>query len=201
MNKKTLLTLSLVFVLLMGGAYALYSKLSGEYRPDQLSVQTTQPANPDATDGSEQNSEPQRVALPDFVVYDREGNEVRLSDYQGKPVVLNFWASWCGPCQMEMPDFDEAYKRLEGKVEFLMVNVTDGQRETAEKASAFVEERGFSFPIYFDSDLNASTTYGAYSLPTTFFIDAEGYGVAAAKAAINAETLQRGLDLIYTAES
>ena len=200
MNKKTLLTLALVFILLMGGAYTLYSKLSANYAPDQLTGQNVQSG--DATDengAAAQTTEPERIQVPDFLVYDIDGNEVHLSDFRGKPVVLNFWASWCGPCQMEMPDFDEAYQRLEGKVEFVMVNVTGG-RETLESASSFIEEKGFTFPVYYDTDMTASTTYGAYSLPTTYFIDAEGYGVAAAKGAIDAETLQRGIDMIYTAE-
>lgn len=198
MNKKTILTLALVFILLMGGSYALYTKLSSDYAPDQLATQNQRETIPGET-GDPQSTEPERIAMPDFLVYDADGNEVRLSDFFGKPIVLNFWASWCGPCKMEMPDFDKAYQQLQGEVEFLMVNVTGG-RETKEKAMAFIEENGFTFPVYYDLDMTASSTYGTYSLPTTFFIDSEGYGVAAAKGAINAETLQRGLDMIYTAE-
>ena len=207
MNKnKTLIIIALVFVLLLGGAYALYNRLAQDAAPDQLSVQggaggqTTQPSEgtqQDTGGSGEEPTEPEKVLAPDFTVYDREGNPVHLSDFVGKPVVLNFWASWCGPCKMEMPDFDDAYAERGEDIHFLMVNMTTG-RETLESAASFIEDQGYSFPVYYDTDANASMTYGVYSLPTTLFIDAEGYGIARATGAINAETLQRGIDLIYT---
>ena len=94
-----------------------------------------------------------------------------------------------------MPDFDEAYAELGDEIQFLMVNVTSG-RETLESASAFIEEQGYSFPVFYDTDSDAAMTYGVYSLPTTLFIDAEGYGIAQATGAIDAETLQNGIDMI-----
>ncbi len=137
-----------------------------------------------------------RISAPDFTVYTREGEEVKLSDYFGKPIVLNFWASWCGPCQMEMPDFNEKYLELKEEVDFLMINMTDGSRETVDGASGFIEEKGYEFPVFYDTDMDAAATYGAYSLPTTYFIDRDGYVIAQAKGAIDGATLQRGLDLI-----
>lgn len=208
MNKnKTLFIIALVFVLLLGGAYVLYGKLAQGTAPDQLSVQggmdgqTTQPSEElqkDTDSSGDESTEPEKVLVPDFAVYDSEGNEVHLSDFIGKPIVLNFWASWCGPCKMEMPDFDDAYAELGEDVHFLMVNMTSG-RETLESATAFIEEQGYSFPVYYDTDGDAAMTYGVYSLPTTLFIDAEGYGIAQATGAINAETLQRGIDMILRA--
>jgi len=207
-QKKALLTIVLAFIVLLGGAYALYDRLGESAAPQQLAVQNP-PAGrqaeqeADAPQGtaqdveisSEEEKESEKVLAPDFTVYDLDGNEVRLSDYIGKPVVLNFWASWCGPCKMEMPDFDEAYAELGDEIQFLMVNVTSG-RETLESASAFIEEQGYSFPVFYDTDSDAAMTYGVYSLPTTLFIDAEGYGIAQAAGAIDAETLQNGIDMI-----
>lgn len=193
-NKKTLLLLILLFVLLLGGAGLLYRFLGQSVEAKQLSTQPARQEEPNETDEAEQSA--QKIEAPDFIVYDAQGNEVRLSDYFGKPIVLNFWASWCGPCQSEMPDFHEKYLQLGEDIHFLMVNMTDGSRETIESAAAFIAENEYTFPVLYDTQSSAALTYGAYSLPTTFFIDAEGYAIAQATGAIDAETLQRGIDMI-----
>ncbi|MBQ9141743.1 MAG: TlpA family protein disulfide reductase [Lachnospiraceae bacterium] len=133
----------------------------------------------------------------DFVMENATGEEVALFDYIGKPVVLNFWASWCGPCKAEIPDFQEAYEKYEGKVTFLMVNMTDGAQETKESATSFIEEQGYTLPFYFDTKLQGAYTYGVYSLPTTFFINGEGEMIAYAQGMIDAETLEQGISMIY----
>ena len=122
--------------------------------------------------------------------------EDSTQEFVGKPTIVNFWASWCGPCKMEMPDFDEKYKELGEEINFVMVNMTDGAQETAEKAKAFVEESGYSFPVYYDTDMDAAMTYGVSSIPSTFFIDAEGHAVAWAQGMIDAATLQKGIDML-----
>jgi len=198
-QRKKLFILLLVFALLIGSASVLYSRLGERMAPDRLAVQEPAKQNEPGTasdDPAGEATEPQGVMAPDFTVYDLKGNEVKLSDYQGKPIVLNFWASWCGPCQMEMPDFNEKHLEQGETVTFLMVNMTDGARETVEGASRFVSEKGYSFPVFFDTGMDAAAAYGVNSLPTTYFIDADGYAIAQAMGTIDGEALQRGIDLI-----
>ena len=194
-QNKIVLGILLALVLLLGAAYLLYAKLGSSIAPNQLSAQGAQDSAGGAPGVSSQ--QPQPVPAPDFTVYDGDGNAVHLSDYVGKPVVMNFWASWCGPCQMEMPDFQAKHEELGGEVQFLMINMTGG-RETLDSAQKFIAEQGYTFPVFYDTDSDAAITYGAYSLPTTYFIDAEGNAVAQATGAINGEILQTGIDMIYT---
>lgn len=196
-KKKMVLILILVFVLLLGGAYVLYTRLEPSLAPDQLAAQTTKAA--DDQNDSADSDEQEQVTAPDFTVYDASGNPVKLSDYFGKPIVLNFWASWCGPCQMEMPDFQEKYETLDGQVQFLMINMTDGSRETVTSASEFIKKQGYTFPVLYDTETDAAAAYSANPLPTTFFIDAKGYVIAQATGAISGDTLQRGIDMITEA--
>lgn len=133
---------------------------------------------------------------PDFTVYDREGNTVHLSDFLGKPVVLNFWASWCGPCKMEMPDFEEVYTEYKDDIHFVMINLTDGNRETIDTATTFLDNSGYTFPVYYDKDSDAALTYQIYGIPVTYFINAEGHLIAQGTSALDAETIKRGIEMI-----
>jgi thiol-disulfide isomerase/thioredoxin len=174
-----------IFVAFLGLAYWGYTFLSESFNPKQNESENTAPSQ--AID---------LQTAPDFTVFDQEENPVNLSDFSGKPVVLNFWASWCPPCKDEMPYFNSAYQDQKDEIVFLMVNQTDGQRETKEKALQYVTDQGFTFPIYFDTELEASIAYGASALPTTLFINADGKIVSGYQGAIDKVTLQKGIDSI-----
>lgn len=189
-NKITLIIIILAITALLVGSLALYNSLSDGVDTSLLSS--------DATDDSNNSeiSQISSVSAPDFTVYDADGKAVKLSDFYGKPTVVNFWASWCSPCKMEMPDFEEKYNEQGDKVNFLMVNMTDNSRETVKIASEFIASQGYTFPVYYDTEQSAAIAYSVYSLPTTYFIDASGNIVTYASGAINAETLQTGIDMI-----
>lgn len=216
MKNKALILSVFALVGLLLAAALLYKKLSPGYAPEQLSTLGTTVSSAEATTQAPshkpeetttasdllpsetvEESASEMPLAPDFTVYDIDGAPYKLSDFRGKPVVLNFWASWCGPCKMEMPDFNAAYGELGEQIHFLMVNMTDGSQETLESASSFIAETGYTFPVYYDTGYKAAIAYSVYSLPTTYFIDAEGHAVAQATGAIDAETLQRGIDMIY----
>ena len=185
---KKMLCLLLAAVLLLCGCTS---------KPEEPSHATTEPvkttAEPAQTTGAAEESRP---SAPDFTVFDREGNPVKLSDFVGKPVVLNFWASWCGPCKREMPEFQKAYEKYGENVAFLVVNLTDGQSETVETASGYIESCGYTFPVYYDTSGEAAYTYGIYSIPTTFFIHADGTVEGYISGATDLETLEMAMGLI-----
>lgn len=133
---------------------------------------------------------------PDFTMLDMQGNEVRLSDFYGKPIVLNFWATWCGPCQMEMPELDAAYQQYGDEVVFLLVDLTDGYTDTVESATAHVQNAGYSFPIYFDVSQEGAYTYGITAIPTTFFFNSEGVLVNSQIGTLSHDQLYNYLDSI-----
>lgn len=212
-SKKNTIILIIVFVGLMIGTSVLYTSLNEKFKPDALSLNQETASQNNSNNGnatSETDSEnksddasatePELTLAPNFTVYDLEGNEVHLTDFFGKPIIVNFWASWCGPCKMEMPDFDAAYNTYKDDIVFLMVNMTDGSRETVEVASEFIADSGYTFPVYYDTQYSAAITYSVASLPTSYFLNSQGELVAHAKGAIDAETLQRGIDMIYNSE-
>ena len=152
----------------------------------------------DDSDASDTDSS--RKAAIDVGFYDSEGNPVKLSDFYGKPVVMNFWATWCGYCKQEMPDFQEAFEEYGEQVEFLFINSTDGVRETREKASSYLEEQGYTVPSYYDEDMEAVYTYSINSLPTTILLDREGRVAAYAPGVVEKETLTNALDVLLSEE-
>ncbi len=184
----TWIILLLVIVLLLGGGTLAYRMLG----------EMTKPAAPQDTVQTLPQDE--AVEAPDFTVYDSEGQPLTLSSLRGKPVLVNFWATWCGPCKSELPDLETAFMKYGDKVDFLFVNLTDGYRDTVDGVKAFLEEKGFAFPVYYDTDGSAAIAYGVSSIPTTVLISPEGRLLHTQIGAMTGETIESLLAMLLATE-
>ena len=191
MNKKILIITVVAFLAVLGVAGVLYPKLSAGMQTAQLATTPTETTTPAATEAAQEETQP--VQAPELTLVDWDGNEVKLSDYFGKPIVLNFWAHWCGPCQMEMPEFNAMYEELGGEVTFLMVHMGAAVEDGKEK----VTEGGYTFPVVFDTQSQAAYVYGVNAYPTSFFIDENGNVQAYYVGMMDKELLKQGIDIIY----
>jgi thiol-disulfide isomerase/thioredoxin len=106
---------------------------------------------------------------PDFTLVDLDGKEVSLSDFRGKYVLINFWATWCQYCDLEMPDLDRLYKENEDLV-VLAVNV----QEEKGVVEDYIKKGGYTFPVVLDEEGYVSLTYLVSGYPTSYFVDKEG---------------------------
>jgi peroxiredoxin len=220
MNKKKYVTVVVSAVLLFAfvfGAVLLYNLLSERTPADSPMAPPAgqgsgQGASPPPEQGSTsetpppgQGSEPEtppgqqedeRIPAPDFTVEDIGGNIVKLSDMLGKPVVMSFWASWCTACSHQMPGMNNVFDDFGDDVHFMMINIVDNIRETRESGEAYINNHGYTFPIYFDIGQAVIMDYGVRGIPATFFIDAEGYFVTWVQGAAPEETLRLGISYI-----
>nr|WP_221452409.1 redoxin domain-containing protein [Bacillus benzoevorans] len=109
------------------------------------------------------------VKAPDFELENLSGEKVKLSDYRGKKVILNFWATWCPPCKEEMPAMEKFYQKAGDDVEILAVNI-DPQYNVQE----FIDKMGITFPILLDKNDKVNSAYLIMTIPTTYFINEDG---------------------------
>ena len=178
-NKKLIIVVIgfFCFAIFLVSAYFGYDSLSSEYSKKNISNETDKSENVKIQNGdSTKESSKDKVMAKDFVVYDEDLNEVKLSDYKGTPVVLNFWASWCPPCKSEMPTFNEMSKKYsKDKVAILMINLTDGEQETISKAQKYINDNNYDMKVLFDKQMDAANKYNITSIPRTIFIDKDGY--------------------------
>lgn len=107
---------------------------------------------------------------PDFALETVDGHTLRLSEQRGKPVLINFWATWCGPCLVEMPNIQKIYEKYPGQFEVLAVNADESEREVQK----FAEKMNLTFPILLDPGNKVNELFHLRGYPTTFVLDADG---------------------------
>lgn len=143
-----------------------------------LSSTETQEEATEAEPEEEEEAAEEVKTIPaiDFTLKDQYGNTRTLSDYKGKTVFLNFWATWCSPCKAEMPDIQKLYEEFQQEdVVILGVAAPNlGKEQSEEGIRTFLEENGYTYPVLMDTEAEAFQAYGINSFPTTFMIDKDG---------------------------
>lgn len=177
-NKKLFISI-IIFAVFLIVAVILYNSLSEKYVPQ---------------DSLQQEEVKEKIPAPDISVFDKRGEEIKLSSYNGKPVVMNFWATWCGPCRAELPAFQTMYDKYGEKIQFFMVNLTDGIEETKEEVDFFISDGGYTFPVFYDLNQSAAYAYSVSSVPLTVFIDKEGNIKNMRVGAMNEQMLSHYID-------
>ena len=153
----------------------------------------------------DQQEEQASVAAPDFTLTDQFGESHTLSDYQGKIVFLNFWATWCGPCKSEMPDIQALYEAHGGNAEDLVVlgvaQPGAGREGSREDITDFLAEGGYTYPVVMDEDGSVFAQYGIRAFPTTFMISSDGTVYGYVEGALSAEIMEDIVRQTVEAES
>jgi len=174
-----LLVWLVIGVLVLVMAFSLY----GRFKPNTLQEQLRQEAEGRDAEGGDDDAaaqdtkdstgqEHEKIMAPDFTLEDIEGRKVKLSDYRGKTVFLNFWATWCPYCVQEMPDLDKANKELMKRGDAVVITVAE--EESAEVVKKFMEDNKLSLPALMDYDGKVGSIYGVSGIPVTFVIKKDG---------------------------
>ena len=172
---------AVVLAVIVAGAGIGYNAL----KPAAGSAQTAQgsPASASASSGMQSGSQgaastsgasASSMAFPQFTVNDDDGNVVALTDMRGKPSVLAYWATWCPYCLVEAPMLQELWSTYGDRINFMMIDVADGTRETVEGARAWIAENGYTYPVYYDIRGEATRAGAVSYLPMVYVLDAEG---------------------------
>lgn len=182
-----------------GKMNAFTGYLSGGTNANLESQEETEKESEDVSEDKEENKEEESketvVPAIDFTLKDQFGNEHTLSDYKGKTVFLNFWATWCGPCRSEMPDIQKLYEtyETEGDNAVIILGVAApglGQEKDEAGIKAFLDENGYTYPTLMDTTGDLFSEYGISSFPTTFMIDQEGNVFGYVSGALNEDMMK-----------
>ena len=171
-------------------------KTSGEN--DTESAESSGEDTSSKTSATNEAPDPEKIMVPDFALKDIDGNETKLSDYQGKIVVLNFWAVWCTYCKLEMPDLNELNQELEkeGDAVILAVDVM----ETHDVVSEYLDSENINLKVLMDEDGSVAATYGIEGYPTTFILNPDGSLYGYIPGATDKKTLEMLINKIRNGE-
>lgn len=191
MRDKKLIVGIAGFAVFLGLVYVAYNGLTKDYK-DRTDNSSN---NISLENGGGNSDENEKLKAPYFTVYDENMNPVKLSDYAGTPVVLNFWATWCGYCKDEMPYFQEASENFsEDQVKILMINMTDGRNETKESAMQYMKNNNYTMKLLLDIDQEVAREFRVSGIPRTIFINKDGYIIQDMVGKIDAKTLNTKIE-------
>ena len=192
-DKKKLAFVAVALVMIIAISVAVYNTYKD--RIDPITGKITGASRSLAGVSVASNEQKAAAAVsqaPDFTMQDASGNAVKLSSFKGKPVVLNFWTSWCDYCKNEMPYFESAYKQYGDKVQFVMLNDVKSERGS-EDGKNFISSSGYTFPVFYETEGKAMSLYGLRGFPATMFIDANGNIVSRNIGEITQDKLSAGI--------
>lgn len=205
-EKRNFIIAVVAMVVVIVGASVAYDKLVPKSADGSTTAQSTESSRTSTSSSSSSSSDggassdvfggstKASASLSDFSVLDEAGNSVKLSSLQGKPTVVGYWATWCPYCVKEAPTIQKLYETYGDRVNFMMIDTVDGTRETIDTGKAWKEQNGYTYPIYFDTTMEASYAGNVYYLPTTYVLKADGSVLTSITSTVNETSMINILD-------
>lgn len=192
-KRTTIILVVILIVVVAGAAIAMQVVQTQTSNGAQFAPQSASQESSSAqgnTDSSSSDSSESPLLPSNFTVTAEDGSKVSASDIIGKPALIGFWATWCPGCVQEAPEVQKVYEKYGDQVQFMMVDLADGQRETKQKALDFMKTNNLTYPVYFDESGMASNILQVRYLPTLYVFNADGEVVDGHVGASNAAQIE-----------